>query len=300
MQQQRLIKDCKRRHKQEVKYSSCKNIKEKETQMKAKKSLGQNFLQDEVILDKIIKSIPYNVAQSIELKKVQLIEIGVGLGDLTRKLLDKYNVLTYEVDSNLIARAKRVLNEFLVNKRLTLEEADVLKICKGNGYLFESEYFLVSNLPYYIATPIILRAMRDKQCCGFLVMTQREVAQKFCAKVSSKDFCALSVLSESYGTISYLFEVSPQCFIPQPKVYSAVFCFERFSKEIPDNLELLLKHAFKSPRKKLFSNLMDMLSKQDMQKIFYALNLRNDIRPHEVSTQTYLSIAQLLGNNLKE
>lgn len=266
----------------------------------AKKSLGQNFLKDENVLEQIVQSIPSLSSHAIMQGKIRLIEIGIGLGDLTKRLLDYYpdiSLLVYEIDRRLIEKAKQTFHNSLATNHLVIEQADALHIRKNDGYLFESEYFLVSNLPYYIATPIILQALRDSKCCGFVVMTQKEVAQKFCAKVRQKEFCALSILTEMYGNVYYLFEVPSCCFVPKPKVDSAVFCFERNEKyKIPNNFESLLKQAFISPRKKLLSNLSSLLLKNNatIQDIFGTLKLLENIRPHEVSTQQYYELAQFM------
>ncbi len=264
----------------------------------AKKKFGQNFLKDVVILEKIVESIPSHIAYKIQSREIRLIEIGIGLGDLTRKLIDKYSLLVYEIDTMLIKKAMQNFSQALVNNHLVIEWQDVLKLHKNDGYLFDSNYFLVSNLPYYIATPIILRILKDRKCCGFLVMTQKEVAQKFCANVMQKSFCALSVMAEYFGNIQYLFEVAPCCFVPKPKVYSAVFLFERIREKMPHDLEYLLKYAFSNPRKKLISNLFlhDIWDKQNIRSIFESLSLRDTIRPHEVSTIEYCKMAELMGN----
>ncbi len=268
----------------------------KENKFIHKKSLGQNFLHDEIILDKIIQSIPYNVCNDLE-SRMQLIEVGIGLGDLTKRLLDKYKLLAYEIDDDLIEKAKQTFKQELVSKRLVLVQQDVLKVDSNGGYLFDGEYFLVSNLPYYIATAVILKVLKDSNCKGFVVMTQKEVAQKFCATSKDSSFCALSVLAQSFGDIQYLFEVSKESFTPQPKVQSAVFCFQRKESFYTKELENLLHYAFISPRKKLFTNLMqyDMIYGREMLlDIFKQLNLSKDIRAHEVGLQEYCQILQYM------
>ncbi len=283
---------------QNHKLSSKINVKNIESDnFKHKKSLGQNFLHDEVILDRIIQSIPFEICGNIE-SNIRLIEIGIGLGDLTKRLLDKYELLAYEIDSNLIQHAKQIFKDELALKKLVLVQQDVLKISNKDGYLFNGDYFLVSNLPYYIATAIILRVLKDKYCKGFLVMTQKEVAQKFCAIHGDSSFCALSVLAQSFGDIKYLFNVSKESFIPQPQVQSAVFCFQRKDSFYTKELETLLHYAFIAPRKKLFTNLMqyDMIYNKDMLiDIFNYLGLSRDIRAHEVCMQDYCNMVQYIN-----
>lgn len=261
-----------------------------------KKSLGQNFLHDDVILDTIVQSIPPHIATRID-TELQLIEVGIGLGDLTKRLLNRYSLLAYEIDTTLIAKARQHFKEALQIQRLQLIEADALKVRHENGYLFDSDYFLVSNLPYYIATAIIVQALKDPKCKGFLVMTQKEVAQKFCAKTAESSYCALSVLAQSFGEMSYLFEVPKEAFTPAPKVQSAVFRFERTERVFSESLEALLHFAFLAPRKKLLSNLAQWERLQDKAKladIFHTLGLAQDVRAHEVSLQEYCAMLQYI------
>lgn len=260
-----------------------------------KKSLGQHFLHDSIILDKILQSIPYDISTQID-NGVRLIEVGIGLGDLTKRLLSKYKLLAYEVDSMLILQAQKNYTKDIKEQRLQLVQADALKVRHNNGYLLDSDYFLVSNLPYYIATAIILQALKDSYCKGFLVMTQKEVAQKFCAEVKDSKYCALSVLAQSFGTMQYLFEVPKEAFVPAPKVQSAVFCFQRDKCYYTEELESLLHAAFISPRKKLFSNLMQwdkIHDKSMLMRIFQDMELSHDLRAHEISLQEYCKILHI-------
>lgn len=285
---------------------SCINIKNirhkiqnkqenKQYDFRHKKSLGQHFLHDSTILDKILQSIPYDISTQID-NGVRLIEIGIGLGDLTKRLLSQYKLLAYEVDSRLIMQMQKNYAKDIKEKRLQLIQADALKVRHNNGYLLDSDYFLVSNLPYYIATAIILQALKDTHCKGFLVMTQKEVAQKFCAKAKESQYCSLSVLAQSFGNMQYLFEVSKEAFTPAPKVQSAVFCFQRDKCYYTEELESLLHAAFLSPRKKLFSNLMQWDKVQDkamLTHIFQNMGLSRDIRAHEISLQEYCKILHI-------
>lgn len=255
---------------------------------KAKKKFGQNFLKDQIYLDQIIQSIPSTQSQ--------MIEIGIGLGDLTERLLKLHNLIAYEVDEDLCSLLNN--REFFGKENLTLLHRDVLECENTIGWLHPKPYFLVSNLPYYIATHIILRVLRDEMCEGLVVMTQKEVAEKFCANVKDKDFCALSVIAQSVGEAEMLFEVPPYAFEPAPKVDSAVFriCKKPQPPKIQElmRLETLLKVAFATPRKKLSKNLATLYSKQDIQKVFEELEIQEHLRPHEVSTSLYHQIAKKL------
>ena len=255
----------------------------------AKKHFGQNFLQDEFVLDRIIKSIP-------KMEEVELIEIGAGLGDLTNKLLSLGNITTYEVDKDLIPYLQKRFSNALQKGQLKIEVGDILEIWKKKS-LREKPYFLVSNLPYYIATLLVLKAIKDPLCKGCVVMTQKEVAQKFCAKSEDSDFSALSVLAQSVGSASLLFLVPPEAFIPPPKVTSAVFLIEKtklLGEDFLDSLEKLLKVAFNAPRKIILNNLSKSYAKEKIQNGLKELGVEPTKRPHEIDISIYHRLLNFL------
>ncbi|EMH23213.1 16S rRNA (adenine(1518)-N(6)/adenine(1519)-N(6))-dimethyltransferase RsmA [Helicobacter pylori] len=265
----------------------------------AKKSLGQHFLTDESFLDRIVNALP-------PLNPLKLIEIGVGLGDLTLKLLDRYPLKTYEIDSDLCEKMRARLKAEKKPFQLELVEKDAL-------FLKEEEpYFLISNLPYYIATRLVLNALKDPKCRGLLVMTQKEVALKFCAKDSQN---ALSVLAHTIGNITLLFDVPPSAFSPPPKVFSSVFevikeplkekalaslapapFFEEALQKGFETLEDFLKACFSSPRKTLSNNLKKSVSyREKLDKVLDFLALENQptsVRASEI--KDYLKLLEYL------
>ncbi len=249
--------------------------------MEAKKKFGQNFLKDTTIVNKIIESIPC---------KNKLVEIGPGLGDLTCKLLEIKEVKAYEVDDDLSVFLKSRFKEEIENKKFTLIEQDVMEV---KGSLEGGDYDLVANLPYYIATAIILRALKDKSCKNMTVMIQKEVALKFAAQPKQKEFCALSVIASSLAEARILFDVPPTAFEPMPKVVSSVIEFRKFNvldtfnEETMRKFEKFLRLAFAQPRKTLFKNLSQSYNKEELKDVFLALNLPQNIRGHEVDTKTY-------------
>ena len=279
-------------------------------------------------------------------KKAQnlaLVEIGVGLGDLSIQLLSLAPLIAYEIDETLCSFVlQRFKSENLAND-FDLRQVDVLTLpfaidaqkskkttknkqgktkqnshqkkapqnLKSNpptSWLASTPYVLVSNLPYYIATRIILTALKDPLCLGFVVMTQKEVADKFCATSGDSRFCALSVLAQSGGEVKWLFDVPKEAFKPMPKVTSSVFSLRKHHKISQTSkpsqakgqhygrldfkldfyeFENLLKTAFSSPRKKLFSNLATRYDKNILEEIFATLNLPLETRAHELCTQEY-------------
>jgi 16S rRNA (adenine1518-N6/adenine1519-N6)-dimethyltransferase len=260
-----------------------KNLKEFAT-----KKYGQNFLKDETILEKIVEAIPKRC--------LNIVEIGSGLGDLTKKLINIADVTAFEVDARLCKILGSTFKREIESGQLKLECGDVLEYWRQNGSLSSNNYCLIANLPYYIATNIILRAFRDSRCHAILVMVQKEVAQKFCAKSGDREFSAFSVLAWSIGEARVLFDVSPQSFVPAPKVTSSVMLITK-SKSIQNSgFEEFLKVAFKQPRKKLFKNLSLKYAKKHLLTLFESLHIDPNIRPH----QTEISVYQQLYKKLSE
>ncbi|WP_104697356.1 MULTISPECIES: 16S rRNA (adenine(1518)-N(6)/adenine(1519)-N(6))-dimethyltransferase RsmA [unclassified Helicobacter] len=259
----------------------------------AKKKFGQNFLKDKEFVERIVQSIP-NIHQN-----EQIIEIGVGLGDLSDELLKLYQVKAYEIDNDLCSFLRKKYIRALELGRLELINQDVLTIEKKEGWLHHQDYILVSNLPYYIATHIILRVLRDPYCKGFIVMTQKEVAQKFCAKSKDSDFCALSVLTQTLGSAEILFDVPAKAFEPMPKVTSSVFMVKKSANILDSGFEDFLKVAFCSPRKKLLKNLARCYKREILEDLFKKLGLMEDVRAHELLSETYHQIFRELNKKDK-
>ncbi len=244
----------------------------------ANKRFGQNFLKSDFYIQKIIQAIPND--------SLVVAEIGPGLGDLTKELVRVRNVTAFEVDKRLCEHLKDTFGESLDSERLKLECGDVLEHW-GEKSLLDESYHLVANLPYYIATNIILKAMKDPNCHSILVMVQREVAVKFSATVRQKEFSALSILTERVGKASLCFEVESEAFVPPPKVTSAVLLIEKDRTEDDERFEALLRIAFAQPRKKLSKNLSVIFGRDKITTLFDDFGLDQNIRPHEAETTIY-------------
>ncbi len=255
----------------------------------AKKRFGQNFLKDETVLHKIIESMPDD--------DLEVVEIGPGLGDLTGYLVKIKDVTAYEVDRDLCGHLRRKFESSIENGRLKLHCSDVLDHWKQNS-LVERPYHLVANLPYYIATNIILRALKDPNCKSILVMVQKEVAEKFSAKPGERQFCALSVLAQSCGQAEIRFDVPPEAFVPAPKVMSSVLQIRKESSLDDPELEDFLKTAFKQPRKTLAKNLSTRFDKKDVNGALASLGLGSSVRPHEVETSLYHHLKSILQGDI--
>jgi len=243
----------------------------------AKKKFGQNFLKDETVLQKIVEAMPNN--------SNKIVEIGPGLGDLTKYLVDVKSVEAFEVDTDLCKLLQKKFDKEIATKQLHVNCGDVLEAWQSS--LVDEDYDLVANLPYYIATNIILKALADPKCKNILVMVQLEVAEKFCATEGEKVFGSLGVITQSVGEAHIVVQVPPTAFEPPPKIDSAVFLIEKGSDRSDENFEGMLRVAFKQPRKTLMKNLSMTYDKEMLQEVFKELEFIQTIRPHQVSTSDY-------------
>ncbi|MBE9818984.1 16S rRNA (adenine(1518)-N(6)/adenine(1519)-N(6))-dimethyltransferase RsmA [Campylobacter concisus] len=265
--------------------------------IKAKKHFGQNFLQDKATLDKIIQAIPNDVAN--------VVEIGPGLGDLTFRLLQIYKTTCFEIDCELFQILKAKFANEIQNGQLKLFCKDALEQWQEEGGLSSENYFLVANLPYYIATKMILNAIDDEKCLGLIVMIQKEVALKFSAKSKDKEFSALSILASLQGRCELLFDVDAKLFNPPPKVTSSVIKLQKTKKVFGKDgifkdakqyeaFKVFLRAAFASPRKTLLKNLSINFDKEALEEIFEDLDLAQNLRPHELDVDSYLKVFERL------
>lgn len=261
--------------------------------IRAKKKFGQNFLIDESIKRQIIQAIPNNLDR--------IVEIGPGLGDLTQKLIQlSGKIECFEIDSELY---EILLDKFageILEQKLKITNADALE---SWDEIARQEYFLVANLPYYVATNIILKALSDSKCRGLVVMIQKEVALKFSAQAGDSEFSALAILAGVRGDVELLFDVPATAFNPQPKVVSAVIRIIKDRNLIGEELvefEKFLKSAFSSPRKTLLKNLSSYSSKSLIESFLAKHNLPLTTRPHELCVALYLKLFKEAKNERRE
>ncbi len=250
----------------------------------AKKKFGQNFLKDQSVLRKIIQAMPES--------DVRIAEIGPGLGDLTKYLVDVKSVDAFEVDTDLCRHLNEIFTDAITTGRLTLHCGDVLECWESE--LLDTPYGLVANLPYYIATNIILRALADPKCEFLLVMVQREVAEKFSASPGEKNFGALGVIAQSVAEVDIVVRVPPEAFTPPPKVDSAVLLMKKTANRQQDAFEQMLKTAFAQPRKTLLKNLSARYGKDEALAALSTCGYEASIRPHQVTTADYHQLYKLL------
>jgi 16S rRNA (adenine1518-N6/adenine1519-N6)-dimethyltransferase len=259
----------------------------------AKKQFGQNFLKDKIVLDKIIKAMPNN--------NTIVIEIGPGLGDLTKELVKYKDVTAYEVDRDLYSVLQVEFIKEIDSKKFNIILGDVLNQWNLNQTLYDGKYDLIANLPYYIATNIILKALEDDNCEHIIVMIQKEVADKFTAKCKQKAYSSLSVITQLLSKkATTLFVVPPQSFEPPPKVDSAVIYIQKdLDKTISSGFKKFLKVCFSQPRKVLIKNLSSAYSKEELVKIFEEFDIKLTARPHEIDASLYSHIYTKVTNNGK-
>ena len=250
----------------------------------AKKKFGQNFLRDESILTQIIQSMPDTPNR--------IAEIGPGLGDLTKYLVDVKSVTAFEVDTDLCKHIQHHFADAISTNRLTLRCGDVLEHWKSE--LLDEPYDLVANLPYYIATNLILKALADPACKNLLVMIQREVAEKFAAEPGERAFGALSVIAQSAGDVNIVLHVPPTAFEPAPKVDSCVLLIQKTTNRTDAGFEEMLRIAFAQPRKTLHKNLTARYSGTAIDQAYETLGLERSIRPHQLDTSDYHRLYTLL------
>lgn len=250
----------------------------------AKKKFGQNFLRDETVLAQIIQSMPDT--------SHRIAEIGPGLGDLTKYLVDVKSVTAFEVDTDLCKHLQHHFADAIATNRLQLRCGDVLEHWKSE--LLDEPYDLVANLPYYIATNLILKALADPACQNLLVMIQREVAEKFSAAPGERAFGALSVIAQSAGETEIVLHVPPEAFEPAPKVDSAVLLIRKTANRNDEGFEEMLRIAFAQPRKTLHKNLSARFEGTVLANAFSALELEKTLRPHQLSTNDYHRLYTLL------
>ena len=214
-------------------------------ELQAKKSLGQNFLKDENVLNKI--------ANSIDTDNDLIIEIGPGMGALTKKLKNKNSYLiAYEIDE----RAKEYLLPLEDEKTKIIYQdflkTDIKEDIKKLNFKYNNIY-IIANIPYYITTPIIEHIINEKiEVKEMSLLVQNEVANRFSAKSKTKDYGAITVYLNNYFDIKKLFVVKNTCFNPVPKVDSAVVKFTRKDTVLEDKeFYKFLNTCFSQKRKTL-------------------------------------------------
>ncbi len=299
----------------------------KEKDLKVLKSLGQNFLVDKNVLDKIV--------QTAELNKNDLvIEIGPGLGVLTKELSKKCRqVIAIEKDKKLAGLLEKeftqnikiingdilkinleeLLKKYSFDKNktssfsspcrsLSAEDCDektrkslqssAERLQRGESKEILKKYKLVSNIPYYITSPVIKLFLENKiQPQIIVLLVQKEVAERICASAGKLSVLALSV--QIYGKPEIIEYVDKSSFYPEPKVDSAILKISEIKKEFPNNyyqeIFKIIKIGFSSKRKKLINNLSAGLciDKDETEKILLEIKINSNARAQELKLEDW-------------
>ena len=264
-----------------------------------RKEFGQNFLTNRIIPEDIADNCT-NDPNSL------IIEIGPGIGCLTAELASRYKkVVAIEIDKGLIPVLGKTLEEF---DNITVINEDVMKVDLRKLVDEYSEGMPVSvcaNLPYYITTPILMYLLESGvEFSSITVMVQNEVATRLVAKAGSSDYGAITAILRYYGSVKKLFKVSAGCFIPAPKVDSAVIRIDLYKEKPynPKNEKLFrntIKAAFEMRRKTLQNALSAKLgfSKELIAKALAEIGHDENVRGERLSTEDFVKLSDYLNDN---
>lgn len=248
------------------------------------KKMGQNFLYCNSQKEKIIK------AANISLEN-DVIEIGPGLGALTKIMISKVNSLTaIELDKRLY----EYLNNNIKNPNFKLINNDILKVnlieLIKDGELRNIK--IVANLPYSISSKIILTLIQIKEIDEIYILVQKEMAERICAKVKTKNYNSLTAIVSMFSETKILFTIPPSFFIPQPKVDSVLLNIKNINKYDINFKEMstFLKVCFASKRKTLLNNLLSIYDKNLIIKNLSEINIDPGLRSETLNTDQFIEI----------
>ncbi len=261
------------------------------------KAKGQNFLTQ--------RWVPQQIAEESGVDRTcGVLEIGPGFGPLTQELcLRAGRVVALEVDTTLRPVLERTVGEF---DNLELLFCDALK---ADLPVLTAEKFgglkpmACANLPYYITSPVLTKLLESKCFSSITVMVQKEVAQRICAKPGTADYSAFTVLCNYYAQPALLFDVPPDCFMPQPKVWSAVVCLKTRAAppaQIADEALFFrtVRAAFGMRRKTLLNALsagFGELSKAEIAALLERCGIAPTLRGETLGIAEFADIANAIG-----
>lgn len=224
---------------------------------KLRKSLGQHFLKDEKVIQKIIHALMQHPFEN-------LLEVGPGGGALTKHLIQ-----IPEISFKAVELDEDKIND-LLKKFPSLQSKLIHQSFLEMERPFETAFAVIGNFPYNISTQILFKILDWKEYVPVVIgMFQKEVAERAASKEGNKIYGVLSVLIQYYYDVEYLFSVEKECFIPPPKVQSAVIRLTRRKDHFPVKSEkafwLLVKTAFNQRRKTLRNGVRGLFSKEELQ-----------------------------------
>jgi 16S rRNA (adenine1518-N6/adenine1519-N6)-dimethyltransferase len=250
-----------------------------------KKWLGQNFLISKEVLRKIVEAAEIS-------KKDKILEIGPGIGNLTIELAKRAKkVIAVEKDKRMIEILKENLKDF---KNVKIVQGDILKL-EPRSYTLKT-YKVVANIPYYLTSRLIRKFLETKnKPKSMVLMVQKEVAQRICAKPPKMNLLAVSV--QFYANPKIISFVPKDCFWPKPKVDSAIL---KISNLKTQNLKLkklffkIVKAGFSHPRKQLINNLSKGLKieKEKIKKWLLENKIKPEKRAESLSIEDWLNLVK--------
>ena len=259
--------------------------------VKFKKKFGQNFLKDSRVVKNIVSTCPLN-------NRSLVIEVGPGGAIMTRELASRAgNVLAYEIDTDLKDELEKRLSDFS-NVDILFQDFLESDICNDiDKYSFDDLYF-ISNVPYYITTPILIKLIfSGLPFKKIVMMVQKEVGDRFSTNPGSREYGSISVLLNYFYNVKKEFFVSKKEFVPEPKVDSVIVSFSEKENKLPlkslDFFQKLLKDSFQYKRKNIRNNLkfydLDIVLSV-LSKYGYDLNVRAEM----LSVDVFVDLANAL------
>lgn len=261
-----------------------------------RKEYGQNFL--------IRSEIPARIAEECtENEHSMILEIGPGIGCLTQELARRYDkVVSVEIDTHLLPILAKTLSEY---DNVTVINNDVMKVdlpALVAEHAEGREVAVCANLPYYITTPILMALLESGvPFRSITVMVQAEVAARLCARAGEDTYGAITAVLGYYGETRRLFTVSAGCFLPAPKVNSAVVRIDLYDtpRYLPKDKKLffaLIKAAFEMRRKTLVNAVSAKLpyTKEQTAEALASIGLSDKIRGERLSTADFVRLADVL------
>ena len=266
----------------------------KEYNLKPKKKLGQNFLHDKNIISSIVNKA--------NIEDEDIIEIGPGPGILTESILNNKarSLLAIEKDVSFEVNLKKIRSNYRDNFDYLINDVidfDFKKLTKKN-------YKFVSNLPYNISVPFILKMIRIRKIIPWkemILMVQKEVAERITAKINTKNYGRLSIMVNLNNDVKKLLNVKPSSFIPRPKVDSTVIKISPKNKDININIKIfekIVKTCFSQRRKKVKNNL-DQLNINTI-SLLELSNIDPDIRAENIDIEGFIRISRNYEELIKE
>ncbi|KAF0849962.1 MAG: ribosomal RNA small subunit methyltransferase A [Spiroplasma poulsonii] len=267
----------------------------------AKKSKGQNFLTNSYFINKIVNSV-------FEFPKTNILEIGPGIGALTNEILLKANkFVCVEIDPDLV----KYLTVKFQNQNFKIIEADILTLDLET--LFATEFpdnnpiNIISNIPYYITSPIIFKLLKIKnpKVKEVVLMMQKEVGDRIMAQPNSRAYNNLSIVCQLYSDIEKVCLVGRNNFVPVPKVDSVVLKF-KLNRKYPDlkneeDFIVFIRAMFATKRKTILNNLATILHNKTLaQNILLKLNYSLTLRSERLTLNDFYLLYNEVKQNEKE